>query len=450
MTTAMDGNAAQEYALSLAREHKEEHVDVVFSRSEDLRVMVREGKVEKVDQSTSMGMGVRVLRDGRTGLAFTERLAPDAIDHAFAQARENCGYIDPTEVVMVDQPLDVPPAENLALYNPALDDLPLEELVRAGQEMERRAHAADSRVKSVPYAMVGRTQHEYTLANSHGVRHTQRANSCGAYCMALLEEGGQLKSGRQAWMRREWDAEAAAATSTQAVGKAAALLGARAIHSEKLPVVFTDEVAPQLLGMFLGSFYGEAAQKGRSRLKGRLGQQIAGTDIQLYDDPHMPGALGSCFVDDEGTPTARIPLIEDGRFANFLYHVQSARKDGASSTGHATRSISGGIGTGFHNIVLPLGTHGMDALCAMAPRALLVTELEGGAGCNPVSGDISIGVQGQLLEGGRRVQPVDSVTIAGNFFELLNNIRAIGDSYQPNLSNRFIPALLVDGLSISG
>ena len=83
-------------------------------------------------------------------------------------------------------------------------------------------------------------------------------------------------------------------------------------------------------------------------------------------------------------------------------------------------------------------------------KCLLVTQLEGQAGCNPVSGDISIGVQGFLIENGRRIQPVDSITLAGNFFDVLRNIRASGDTYQPELTHSFIPALLVDGLTVSG
>jgi PmbA protein len=85
----------------------------------------------------------------------------------------------------------------------------------------------------------------------------------------------------------------------------------------------------------------------------------------------------------------------------------------------------------------------------MPERCLLVTELEGAAGCNPLSGDISIGVQGYWVEQGRRVHPVDSTTIAGNFFDLLHSIRARGNAYQPNLSRFLIPALLVEGLAIS-
>ena len=100
--------------------------------------------------------------------------------------------------------------------------------------------------------------------------------------------------------------------------------------------------------------------------------------------------------------------------------------------------------------MLPAGPHSLEALIALEPRCLLVTELEGGAGCNPLSGDISIGVQGFLVEQGRRVQPVDSVTVAGNFYDLLKDIRALGKDYQPNLSRLFVPAMLVHGLALAG
>ena len=79
---------------------------------------------------------------------------------------------------------------------------------------------------------------------------------------------------------------------------------------------------------------------------------------------------------------------------------------------------------------------------------MLVTELEGQAGCDPVSGDISIGVQGFLIENGRRVQPVDSVTIAGNFFDVLNNLRGYGNRYQPELAHLFIPALFIEAMMV--
>ncbi|HKI99003.1 MAG TPA: TldD/PmbA family protein [bacterium] len=446
----MEWQTAVDFALSLAREHRESDVDVLLNRSESLAIKVLNHRVEKVDQSTAQGLGVRVVKDGRTGIAYTERLEPPAIEKAFLAARENAELPDPTEVVMNRALPEVPDPATLELFNPALDALTVDDLARFGLEAEAAAFAADARVKAVPYTVVKRENGRYLVASTHGMRYSQHSNSVGAYCSAMLDSGTQRKSGTYAWASRAWDATQGAALGREAAGRGAALLGARSIPGGRLPVVLDEYVAPDLLSMYLGNFSAEAAQKGMSRLRGRLGEPIADAAIALTDDPHRVGAPGSRYLDAEGVATQPLPLIEGGVFRNFLYHVESARKDGRESTGHAGRGYSGGISTRTHSVVMPTGTHDLDALCAIPERCLLVTELEGGAGCNPVSGDISIGVQGYLIEGGRRMQPVDSVTIAGNFFDLLRNIRAVGDRYQPNLTNRFIPALLVEGLVLSG
>ena len=446
----MEGRQALDYVLSLAREHRVRDADCMLAREESITVKVFRGKVEKVDQSTALGLGVRVVDAGRTGLAFTERLEPAALEKTFLAARENAALLDPTEVVLNREIPPVPDPAGLGLHSEALQALTVDDLGRLGLEIEAAAFAADRRVKALPYLVASRSQGEYRIVSTHGLEYAQRENSVGAYCQALLEDNGRRKSGSRLWHRRAWSAEEARTVGPMAVERAAALLGAGPIPSARLPVVLDEDCAPELLGMYFGAFSGEAAQKGQSRLKGRLGEQIAAPEIDLVDEPHLSGAGGSRYLDAEGTPTRPLPLIEGGRFANFLYHIESARRDGRPPTGHAGRSYSGGIVTRKNNLVLPAGTHTLEELIALEPRCLLVTELEGGAGCNPISGDISIGVQGFLVEGGRRVQPVDGVTIAGNFFDLLRGIRARGRAYQPNLTSLFIPALLVDGLAVSG
>jgi len=234
------------------------------------------------------------------------------------------------------------------------------------------------------------------------------------------------------------------------VEKAVELLKASPISGGKLPVVLDEYMAPRFLGMFFGAFSAESAQRGMSRLQGRLGETIAIPELTLLDDPHRQGANRSCFLDAEGFLTKPLPLIEEGVFRNFLYHVESANKENKSSTGHAVRGYSGGIGTRSHNLVWPTGELSLEQLCAQNSKCLLVTQLEGQAGCNPVSGDISIGVQGFLMENGQRIQPVDSITLAGNFFDVLLNIRGSGNTYQPELTHSFIPALLIEGLTVSG
>jgi len=451
----MDSQAAADHVLALAREHRLPDVDLLVTREERLTVRVNRGRVEKVDQSTAQGLGVRVVREGRTGVAFTERFEPAAVERAFLAAKENAQFQDPTDVLLADPPPAVPDPDGLGLYTAALDALSAEQLAAFALEAEAAAREADRRVTAVPHLVVSRDSGWYEVASTHGVKYRQRSNSVGAYCQALLEDGSLRKSGNASWARREWRPEAARGLGRLAAARGAALLGARPLpggkHSGgKLSVVLDEYCAPGLLGMYFGAFSGEAAQKGQSRLKGKLGERIAVEDITLVDEPHRIGGLGSRFVDAEGVATHTLPLIERGRFAHFLYHIESARKEGRASTGHAGRGYSSGITTRSHNLVMPHGLHSLAELTALEPRCLLVTELEGGAGCNPLSGDISIGVQGFLVEQGRRVQPVDAMTIAGNVFDLLRDIRALGSEYQPNLSRLFIPPLFVQGLSLSG
>ena len=446
----LDMQQAVEHVLLLAERHGLKEVDALIEREEALEVEIRDGKVEKVEQSTSLGLGVRVIRDGKTGLASTERFDADAIERAFQNACENSALQDPTEVILPEATNEVSTPESLETYNPDLEHLTSKDLAELGLAIEAAAKKTDDRVSTIPYLGASRNSSEVLLANTKGTRYHQRSNSVGAYCGALLQDGDARKTGMRFWNQRTWDPESGQRTGEEAVRKGAELLEAQPIPSGKLPIVLDEYVTPRLLGMYFGAFSAESAQKGMSRLKGKLGETIAIPELTLMDDPHRIGGSRSRFLDAEGVPTQPMPLIENGVFRNFLYHVESGRKDSHDSTGHAGRSYTGGVSTRTHNLIWPTGDSTLEQLCAIPEECLLVTQLEGAAGCNPISGDISIGVQGFLCRNGERIQPVDSITIAGNFFDLLMAVKATGNAYQPNLAHLFIPALLVEGFSISG
>ena len=446
----MDFQQASKEVLSIAKKIGLKNVDALVERTEELEVQIRDGKVEKVEQSTSLGLGVRVLNEGRSGFASTEKLDQQTIERALHKARSNSDFQDPVEIFMPEAESVQVDERKLELYHEDLNQLNVEDLSRMGLETEAAARETDPRLTAIPYLGVSKNISERMLVSTHGVEHSERSNQIGAYCGTLLEEGERRKSGFEFWSQRKWDPEAGRRLGIRAVEKATELLSATSIESRKMPVVLDEYCSPRLLSMYFRSFYGEAAQKGTSRLKGRLNEEIAVTGLTLLDNPHLTGGGGSQTLDDEGIPTKPIKLIDSGIFSHFLYHVESGAKENLSSSGHASRNYDSGISTTTHNLVIETGEHSLEGLCSIPEECLLVTQLDGAAGCNPISGDISIGVQGFLYKNGQRVQPVDSVTIAGNFFDLLLNIRGFGDRYQPNLSSRFIPALLVEGFSISG
>lgn len=445
----MDEKAAVDFVLALAQEHRQPDVDLVLERGDRLTLRVFDGQVEKIDQATSRGLGVRVVDGGRTGIAYTERLESEALEKTFVAARENALLGDPTEVVLPPPPDVIPDSASLDLYNPELDALTVDELETFGLEIEAAARAADARVTVVPSLAVSRSSSEYRVVSTHGVAYFQRQNSVSAYCSALLEEDGARKSGGYGWAQRIWDPTVAGEIGAKAVTKGAGLLHASPIEGGQIPIVLDEYCAPQLLSIFFGCFSADAAQKGQSRLQGKVGEVIADEAINLVDEPHRVGASGSCYVDAEGVLTQPVPIIVDGRLTDFFYHIESARREGRESNGHAGRGYTSSIGTTRHNLVMPTGDQSLDELIAIPDRCLLVTSLEGAAGCNGLSGDISIGVQGFWVEKGERQQPVDSITIAGNFFDVLKSIQARGNVYQPNLASLFIPPLLINSLVVS-
>jgi PmbA protein len=171
---------------------------------------------------------------------------------------------------------------------------------------------------------------------------------------------------------------------------------------------------------------GEAVQKGRSLFAGKLGEKVAG-NITLIDDGRIDGAPASSPWDDEGTPTRRTEVITAGVLSSYLYDLVSARRDGTTSTGNASRAgFKSGPGPSPTNIAFDTTGQSRDELLLSAGRAFLVQDLHGvHSGANAVSGDFSVGATGRLVEAGALTQPVKEVTIAAPMLEILSGIVAI-------------------------
>jgi PmbA protein len=214
-------------------------------------------------------------------------------------------------------------------------------------------------------------------------------------------------------------------------------------------VLFDERVAGQFLSIFLGSFLADAVQKGQSRLVGKVGQRLAPPGFHLSTQPHLAGMSGSRWFDGEGVPTRPRRLVDDGILQGFLHNIESSSRDGLQPTGDAVRSYTGRVSAGFSNLQVDLaGGHPRGILETSFPRLLHVVKLDGSTGCNSVSGDLSIGVQGFLVEGTSRT-PVDRISLSGNIFDLLSDLEGWGDNYRPGVHSQFVPALLARSLQLA-
>jgi PmbA protein len=162
----------------------------------------------------------------------------------------------------------------------------------------------------------------------------------------------------------------------------------------------------------------------------------------------MPGALGSRPFDGEGLATRKTVVIANGVLQSYLLNSYTARKLNLKSTANAARGLSGAPSVGTGNFYIVPGVYAPDEILASVKQGFYVTELIG-FGFNPVNGDYSRGASGSWIENGQLTFPVEEVTIAGNFREMLKGIEMIGNDLRFR-GKVAAPTLKIGKMMVSG
>jgi TldD protein len=240
-----------------------------------------------------------------------------------------------------------------------------------------------------------------------------------------VETGTDTRGGHVGFELLDSDPEEVA---EKAARRALTLLDAVDAPTGRLPVVVGNGFGGVLLHEAVGhGLEADAIQKGASVYAGRIGEQLAGEFVTAYDDGSRPNEWGSDGIDDEGTPTRRTTIIEEGRLTSYLYDLLRARKDGVESTGNGRRES-------FRHLPVPRMTNTFFAPGEATPEEL-IGEVQrglyavsfGGGQVEPATGDFVFGVsEGYLIEGGSVTAPVRGATLVGNGLEALEAIDGIG------------------------
>ena len=204
-----------------------------------------------------------------------------------------------------------------------------------------------------------------------------------------------------------------------------------------------------LLQTFCGIFSAENAQQKLSLLSGREGETIASPLITIMDDPLLPGGLATSAFDGEGSASRTKAVVEQGVLKTLLHNRRTAAKQGVETTGNARRA--GRMDVAPTNFYIVPGSRSLDQLLQDMEDGLLITDVSGlHAGANPVSGDFSLLSNGFVIRGGKQAEPVERVTVAGNFYQLLKAVRAVGSDLEFPGSSVGSPSLDVGTLPVSG
>ena len=428
--------------------------EVLFLGSNGFSVRVLDGEITEYKSTASQGVGFRGTYNGKMGYSSSEKMDADVIGPLLDNAAANASIIE-EEVVDQLYPGDESYPEVCA-YNPALNDVSAAEKIKWAMEMEAYAKGLDPRVKMIDHCTIGNQEDEMALANSYGLDLSQKRNIARAFMIARVEEDGKTKSADESWTGRDFADFDYKALAEKTVGMALSYLGAESMESGAYPVAFDNNNAKDLFAVFSGIFMAENAQKGFSLLsKDKIGTEIAAPHITLRDDGVCDLSLGSMAFDAEGVATQQKAIIENGVLKTLLYNLKSAAKDGVKSTGNASKAgLGGAIATSCTNYYLVPSETPFEEMISGIEKGVIITDMAGlHSGVNPVSGDFSVSADGYLIENGKKSRPVEQITIAGNFYEVLKNIKAVGSDlrfHSIGQGGMGMPSILVDGLRVSG
>jgi PmbA protein len=428
-----------------------EQLEAYVGRSTDTQVRVYQGDVEQLAVADSLGVGVRIVHEGRQGFAYCGTFDPEALAETVTEARDNAAFAEPDEAAGLAEPDGVEPAE-LDLWRPGLAEVPTDRKVALAIELERALLAADPRITGVESCDYGDSLSEAAVVTTTGIRRTSRATGCELVAYSLAADGDETQTGFGFSLGRDFDELDVGAAADDAADRALRMLGATQPPSERLIVVLDPWVTAQLIGIVAGTLGAEEVIKARSLFAGREGEQVAAPFVTLVEDPTDARSWGASPVDDEGLATRRVPLVEDGVLRGFVHSTWTGRRMGTFSTGSAVRGGYKSTPTaGCRAVALTPGDRDAAALLATIDDGVLVQEVSGlHSGVNPVSGDFSTGAQGLRIRGGALAEPLREFTIASTIQRLLLDLVAVGSDLTWLPMSAAGMTLVVGDVAVSG
>lgn len=426
--------------------------DVFISLGKQTQIQVNRGEVEKLSHAGSKGLGVRVIRDGQMGYAYTSDFSPASIAHTVGAALTLADAADPDEhrILPDVQPLS---PEDLEIYDPAIAQTSMEAKVAFAKAVEAAALAADSRVIMTNRATYLDGVFDIYLVNSKGFSGNYKKSFAGSYVMAMAAEGDNRATGFGLGVSSYLSELDADKIGREAGEKAAKLLGGKPVPTQEASVVYSPQAAAGLVGVLARALTAEAMQRNRSFLQGKMGQDVANDMVTILDNGLLPRGMGTRPFDDEGNPSRATRLINEGVLEAVLHDTYTAHKDGTDSTGNANRgSHRDSPSLAPTNFYIQPGKQTPEELIAGVEKGLYVVNTMNTHSINPVSGDYSVSAQGFWIENGQLSYPVNEVTIAIPLDKLLKNVGAVANDliFLPFGGAIGSPTFRVDGVMIGG
>lgn len=446
----MELNLFVKELFSKAQKEGFSEYEVYYVDRESLSISVYKEEVEKYNLNNSAGLSFRGKFGDRIGYSYTEILDEDAIEMLVKKAKENVLAIENNDIQFIYE--GDKEYKEISTYHEELEDIPADKLINIAISMEKEAKKYCNKVESFSGCSVSYSSGKYGIINSKGLNLSNKSNLLTAYVVPIVKDLDKMYDGCGYVVAKSLNDVKPDKIAKMGVDEALSKIGGTSIASGNYKVIINNEAMVSLLSTFAGIFSGDAVQKGLSLLKDKEGEIIATDIVNLVDDPHLEDGLASVSFDDEGVATLKTYLIKNGKLNSLLHNLKTANKAGVKSTGNGFKaSYASPISVSPTNFYIEPGINSLEEMTKKINKGLIITDFAGlHSGANSITGDFSLAAKGFYIEDGIKTHPVEQITVAGNFFTLLNNIEEIGSDLKFPMSSVGSPSIVIKELSIAG
>lgn len=396
------------------------------------RMEMKDGKLESVLSSKEFGVGIRGFLGTKAVYAYTNDITSDnllTVARRVGQALE--------EVKIEDLTLNLEKAniKNKHFIHFYPQDVPKD---LKANIMRRAYRSAKNLSKLITQVVVNFWDYDQKvlIANTEGTFATDRRVRTRLMIQAVAEKDGEMERGFYgpgAGMGFEFFDR----IDVEEAGRRAARIAVRMVNAEpapagKMPVIISNEFGGVIFHEAVGhGLEATSVAKGTSVFAGKLGEKIAAECVSAVDDATIPNAWGSANIDDEGTPTQRTVLIENGILKGYLIDKLGERRMGMKSTGSGRRQNYKFAPTSrMSNTFILRGEYYPEEIIAATDYGLYAKSMGGGS-VNPATGEFNFAVnEGYLIEKGKVTKPVKGATLIGKGYEIIQKIDMVANDLE--------------------
>lgn len=446
----MELNKFKEELFKKSKEVGFESSEIYVINSESLSISIYNKEVEGYNLKKSFGLSFRGIINGKIGYAHTRILDEDSLDMLINTAKSAALLIENEDTQFIYK--GDKSYKDVICYNNEIENIDPKELINLGLQIENECKFYNKHVINTGGCKIVYSKGETQIFNTKGLNLKNKQNILYAYVIPIVEINGQKQDGTGYKIATNINQINPKEIAKMGVDEALSKINSKSIKTGSYKTALYNEAMVSLLGAFCDVFSADATQKGLSLLKDKENTMIASENVTIIDNPLLDNGLSSAPFDDEGVATFKKEVVSNGKLTTLLHNLKTANKANTKSTGNGFKnSYSSSVSISPSNFYIKSGDKSFDEILGIIDEGILITEFAGlHSGANAITGDFSLASKGFYIKNGKKAYPIDQITVAGNFFDLLKQIKFVGDDLTFPLSSIGSPTVIVEGLSIAG